>query len=385
MRVLCATSFDEMAAYADDWDRLAGGMPFRGWTWLSHWWRHYGPANEAEAARTRLATLCVFDGDALVGVAPWYVERSAMHGRVLRPLGSGEVCSEYLGILCDPGREEAVLDSLADYLVKNAAGKEPGAVRWDLLDLDTVDPEDRETPALIERLAGSGCLIHKRPAMSCWRLELPTSWESYIAAASRNLRRHVRRLERDLLSTDRVALHAATRLAQLPEAMDILVDLHQRRRKALGDAGCFASPRFLAFYRDVVPEMLCHGQVQFYWLELDGQPVAAEFQLVGNGVLYQYQSGVDPAAMTHQPGKLIYVAILRRAIAEGYRAFDFLRGDEPYKAHFGARARPMHAFRIAPRRPVARLRHNLWVAKNSLKQWVKKGIGREKAGMRDDG
>ena len=29
-----------------------------------------------------------------------------MHGRVLRPLGSGEVCSEYLGVLCDPAVEQ---------------------------------------------------------------------------------------------------------------------------------------------------------------------------------------------------------------------------------------------------------------------------------------
>ena len=99
--------------------------------------------------------------------------------------------------------------------------------------------------------------------------------------------------------------------------MDILVDLHQRRRQMLGEQGCFASARFLGFYRDVVPELFRRGQVQLYWLELDGQPVAAEYHLVGDGMLYVYQAGVDPESMEHQPGKLINLMILRQAIGRG--------------------------------------------------------------------
>lgn len=372
MRVYCLTALDELTPYADDWERLAAGLPFRGWTWLSNWWRHYGPRNDAETLRTRLATLCVFDNDdSLVGIAPWYLDCSAMRGRVLRPLGCGEVCSEYVGILCLPGREEPVVESLADFLLQNAFDDDPAAMRWDLLDLDGIDAEDREVSALVNCLAGSDCLVHRRPGMSCWRLELPTNWETYVASLSRNLRRDIRRLERDLLDTDRVVLHRVQRIEELPEAMDIFVDLHQRRRKALGEAGCFASARFLAFYRDVVPDLLRHGQLQFYWLELDGRPVAAEYQLVGNGILYEYQAGMDPAAMEHQPGKLINAAILRQAIAGGYRAFDFLRGNENYKARFGAKPRPTVRFRVAPHRPVAQLRHSLWVAGRNVKDWVK--------------
>jgi len=374
MRVCCLTSLDELTPYADDWDRLAAGVPFRGWTWLSHWWRHYGPRNETEALRSRLATLCVFDDDALIGVAPWHLECSALRGRVLRPLGSGEVCSDYLGILCHPAREEAVVESLADYLVKDAFDNNPDAIRWDLLDLDGIDAEDRAVPALVDQLAASGCSVDRRAGANCWRMDVPVDWTSYLASFGKSRRRDMRRLEQKLADTDHVVLRRVERIEELSEAMDILADLHQRRRRSLGEAGCFASVRFLAFYRDVVPDLLRRGQLHFYWLEIDGKPVAAEFQLVGNGVLYAYQSGIDPEAMEHRPGNLINAAILREAIAGGYRAFDFLRGDEPYKARFGAQPRPSVEFRVAPHRPVARLRHNLWLAGNNVKQWVKRGI-----------
>jgi CelD/BcsL family acetyltransferase involved in cellulose biosynthesis len=375
MRIVDFTSLDELAPYADDWERLTSGVPFRSWTWLSHWWRHYGPENDTDALRTRLAVLGVFDDTGLlIGVAPWYLESSAVHGRVLRPLGSGEVCSDYVSVLCYPAAEAVVVEALAEYLVENALSDDPAGLHWDLLELDGVDAEDPTVADLVNSLSASGCTVHRRPGMNCWQLELPVDWDSYVASLGKNMRRDVRRLERELLHTDRVTLHSIARLDELPEAMNILVELHQRRRQMLGEEGCFASARFLGFYRDVVPELLLRGQVQFYWLELDGRPVAAEFQLVGNGMLYFYQAGVDPAAMEHQPGKLINVAILRQAIERGYRGFDFLRGDEPYKARFGARPRPSVEFRVIPRRAVAQLRHNLWLAGDNLKQWVKRGI-----------
>ena len=374
MRIVHFSTADSLLPYADDWDRLTAGVPFRSWTWLWHWWRHYGPQHDADEPRTRLAVLGVFDdAGSLMGVAPWYLDCSALHGRVLRPLGSGKVCSDYLSVLYHPGAEEAVLDALAEYLVEGAGADDANALRWDLLDLGNIDAEDRAVPSLVDRLADTGCVVHCRPGVNCWRLDLPTNWESYIASLSRNLRRDLRRLERELLDTDRVVLHSPTCLDELANAMDILVDLHQRRRKALGETGCFTSARFLGFYRDVVPELLRRGLVQFHWIELDGKPVAAEYALVGNGTLYCYQAGVDPASLQHQPGKLINLAILRRAIERGDRAFDFLRGDEPYKARFGARPRPSVEYRVVPRRTVAQLRHNLWLAGSGMKNWMKRG------------
>jgi CelD/BcsL family acetyltransferase involved in cellulose biosynthesis len=370
MRVFCLTTLDELARYADDWERLAGGVPFRSWTWLAHWWRHYGPQSETESLRTRLATLCVFDdADALVGIAPWYLDCSAMRGRALRPLGSGEVCSDYLSILCQPGREEAVVAAVADWLVENAAGDEPDAVRWDLLQLDGIDANDRTMARLVDHLSAAGCSVHRRSQANCWRLDLPTTWDDYFASLGKHLRRDVRRLEREL-GAGRVALHVATRLDELPRAMEILVDLHQRRRTMLGERGCFASARFAAFHRDVAAELLRCGQVQLYWLEIDGRPAAAEYHLVGDGMLFVYQSGIEPQLLEYKPGYLINLMILRRAIEQGYRAYDFLRGDEPYKARFGAQPRPSLELRIVPPRAAAQLRHSLWQAGSSVKHWL---------------
>jgi CelD/BcsL family acetyltransferase involved in cellulose biosynthesis len=155
--------------------------------------------------------------------------------------------------------------------------------------------------------------------------------------------------------------------------MEILTDLHQRRRRSLAEAGRFASPRFTAFHRAVAGPLLAAGRLRLHWLERAGRPIAAEYHLAGGAVIYAYQAGVDPDALEHEPGSLITLAVLRRAMDEGYREFDFLRGDEPYKAHWRAEPCAGVELRLVAPRPLAQLRHGLWLAGSGVKRWATAG------------
>jgi len=373
MQVFCLSGLHELAPYADDWDRLSAGTPFRSWAWLSTWWRHYGQADGSGPAAPRLFVLCVFDfDDTLVGLAPWYLDGRGPSGRVVRLLGSGEVCSDYLGVLCQAGMEDRVAQVMADHLTELAAADGRDPLRWDLLELEGVDAQDRAVSRLIEHLAERGNTVHRRAGPNCWRIELPHTWDAYLAMLSKSHRRQLRRLQRKLLDSGRAVLHSVRQSDELPPAIDLLVDLHQRRRRALGEPGCFASTRFTAFHRAAMRQLLLQRQLQLHWLELDGQPVAAEYHLAADGVIYAYQSGIDPDALDRQPGRLITLATLRRAIEQGYRAFDFLRGDEPYKAHYRARPRPSLSVRVVPDRAAAQLRYGLWQAGCNVKRWIKR-------------
>ena len=375
MQVFCLSGLDELAPYAHDWDRLSAGVPFRSWAWLSAWWRHYGQARSSGFGRPRLFVLCVFDlDDTLVGLAPWYSEGGGPSGRVVRLLGSGEVCSDYLSLLCQAGMKDQVAQAVAEQLSELGVAEDCDPEHWDLLELQGVDAQDHAVHRLIEHLAERGNTVHRRAGPNCWRIELPQTWDEYLATLSKSHRKQVRRLERNLLHSGRAVLHTVRRSDELPRAIDLLIELHQRRRRALGERGRFASRRFAAFHREVMPQLLLDGQLQLHWLELDGKPVAAEYQMAAGGVIYAYQSGIDPDALGQQPGRLITLAILRRAIERGYRAFDFLRGDEPYKAHFRTQARPSLAVRVVPDRTSAQLRHGLWLAGSNAKRWIKSSL-----------
>ena len=184
----------------------------------------------------------------------------------------------------------------------------------------------------------------------------------------------MRRLETRYLDTGRAVLRPTSTDAEFDPAMDALIDLHQRRWQAQGEPGCFASPRFTAFHRQVGRRLLQQGLLWLYRLELDGRTIAADYGFTGDGLLYAYQGGVEPEALEDEPGRLMNVAALKQAMQAGLRGVDYLRGDEPYKAHFRAVPRRSSELRIAAPRSSARLRQTAWNAGENFKQWAKRRL-----------
>jgi CelD/BcsL family acetyltransferase involved in cellulose biosynthesis len=353
------------------WSDLAGDIPFRGWHWYATWWLHYGGSGE-------LYVLAVRDErQSLVAVAPWYLSRSAAQGRVLRFLGSGEVCSDYQTILCRTGCEALAASALAEFLTDArgslSAWVTGGSDAWDLLELTGVEAGDDTIQAVLARLAADGHELYLRPGLHCWRLALPDSWEAYEAMLSKSHRKQLRRLQSRVLDAGRAVMHTVAGPDDFEQAWNILIDLHQRRWQAVGQPGVFDSPRFAAFHRDVAAEFLDQGRLRLHWLELDGAPAAAEYHLAGGDTVFAYQSGADPLRREDEPGRLIALTTLRAAMDEGFRYVDFLRGDEPYKAHFRATPRPCVEIRVVPPRASSRMRHGMWAAGRKIKKWLSHG------------
>ena len=364
------SSLARSAPLTDGWNELARGVPFRRFEWLESWWRAYGQHSDKE-----LCVLAAYDSTGtLLGLAPWYVARSAGDRCRLRFLGSGEVCSDYLSVLCRPGRENDVTLALSDWLCAPETDAMADRPRWELLELGGADEHDVVVRDLVMHLAAQGNLVHRRNRASCWRVNLPSEWNSYLATLSKSHRKQVRRLERRYFDTGRARLHVAETEQELQYGLEMLVRLHQRRWESLGQRGCFSSARFASFYAESAARLFLAGNLRLVWLDVDGCTVAAEYQVLGNGVVYAYQSGIDPWALEHEPGRLITLATLRLAIDEGRHAFDFLRGDESYKAHWRAHPRPAQEIRVVADTASARLRHNLWLAGDSVKSWIKSGL-----------
>jgi CelD/BcsL family acetyltransferase involved in cellulose biosynthesis len=150
--------------------------------------------------------------------------------------------------------------------------------------------------------------------------------------------------------------------------------LHQRRRKSLGEPGCFASRLFHDFHREATERLLARGQLRLSSFELDGSPAAAEYHLADASTTYAYQGGVDPDRLAEEPGRLSTILCLRAAIAEGHTRMDFLRGDEPYKAHWRAAPQPTFDYRIIPNRRLARLRGRVLNVTGAITDWMRQTI-----------
>lgn len=360
------TTSTELAALQTPWNILAVGRPMCSWNWLATWWKLYGNSDGRE-----LHVLAVYDNaendeGMLVGIAPWYIERTKVGGNVIQPLGSGQVCTDHLSLICRPDYVGTVATTIANYLTDNDD-------EWDRLELLSIDDGDEAMGLLVAELEARDGLVTCQRAGNCWVVDLPQTWDEYLASLSRSHRRQLRKCYDEKVDSGRSRWHLVTKPSELEEAWQILIDLHQRRRNGLGEAGCFASPEFTRFHRDVINQLLAVGQLRMSWIELDGTPFTAEYHFNSPDTVYTYQSGMDASRLDESPGRLAYLLTAKRAIEEGYTHLDFLRGDEPYKAHFRAEAKPTFDYHVFPNRPLARLRGQVMSAAMTVKDWVKQG------------
>lgn len=356
----------------DEWNALAGEIPFRRWEWLAGWWR------ELRGFGDQLFIVCVRDeADQLVGLAPWFRRWRPGLGRVMHFIGSGIVCSDYLTLLVDPQRRAEIVDFIAGWLVG------PAGTQWDAIELEAIDPRDETLQRLVRRLAESGSDVVQSENQCCWQLDLKPSWDEYVATLTTSRRSKVRKLTRNLFDTGRAQVRHAESESDLERGWPILVNLHQRRRRTLGDPGCFRDPRFERFLKRATSQLLAQGRARLQWIELDGEPVAVELDFVGDDIAYLYQSGIEPARENESPGWLGTMSTLRHFTESGFRAYDFIRGNEPYKSQWGAQPVSLVDLRIVPRRSVPRARHRVWLALEAAKHVVRPLRERYRAKLRD--
>lgn len=329
-----------------EWEELVARSHARGPAatpaWLSTWWRVFGGGGR------RLHALTVRDDRRLVGLA-FLVGRSTrlLHTipvRRLELLGSGEteedeICSEYLGVVSERGYEERVASALATTI----AAELPGT---DEILLPAMDATDPMVGALETALSRRGYEVTRAQQVAPY-IELPGSFDAYLAALPSShryaLRRSLRDFERWAGSTSRV--HWATNEPELAEGFAILQRLHRER---WGSPGVFGSARFRTFHRAVLPELMRRGELRLGWLEAHGRPLAAVYNVVTQRGVSFYQSG-RTLDLPHglRVGVVLHAHAIRRSIDEGLAEYDFLAGDSRYKLELSTNTRPVVALRAA--------------------------------------
>ncbi len=210
-------------ALAADWNRLAGDIPCRRWEWLEPWWRHYALADDE-----LFALIARDDGGQVRAIAPWFIRGSLAQGRVVRFLGSGDVCSDYLTIFSDAEHRSAATAALVVFLLEDAADA------WDLIELTGVPAGDETIDEFIAQLQRRDVLVDQQPGESCWRLNLPNDWDEYVGTLSKTRRERTRQIVRRQFEAGRAVTKRATIRGDLRELYDLLIELHQKRPRVIG-------------------------------------------------------------------------------------------------------------------------------------------------------
>jgi len=264
-------------------------------------------------------------------------------------------CPDHLELLASP---EADLDALVGALAD---------VPWQVIRLANV----AQAAANIQRFRAAcerrGWTVRSNPLWRCPYLELPGSWEGFQSSLGPNLRRNIRRYERQLRQQHDVVL-TDYGPARLEEGWRHLQRLHGAR---WGGGGVFGEPAMERLHRWFGAWLADRGQLWMVTLDLDGTPAAAWYGFSFGDTHYAYQMGWDARWERQSVGTVLMGLMIRRAIERGYRTFDFLRGEEAYKTVWTGAARTCHevvVIRAGWRGAV--LRGLDWVARQRTKLWL---------------
>ncbi|MBL8890420.1 MAG: GNAT family N-acetyltransferase [Planctomycetaceae bacterium] len=359
---LSVTLIDSSASWqacAADWDELTLRHPLHGQAWLRSWWEEYGQH------QGQLAILRIDHMGHCVGFAPLFVERT-WKGTALRFLGSGTTCTDYLDIFCRPEWSVRIGQALGKWIASSSCHSLFG--RIDLIELEGHQANAAGVTALQDALAQSGWTEEIASLESCWVVSFPRTWDEYLQALSHRGRRRARNAMKNLHS-GLMSYHAWHEHDEIVANWQVFVELHQKRRHQKGEPGCFAEGHFESFLRRAAFRLAEQGQASLVALRLDNKFIAAALQLHTENRTCLYQTGMDSNYIKLEPGHVINAIMLESCQAKGIGQFDFLRGNEPYKARWNAFATPLVRTRLWNPRLTTQVRARMVAMGRCVKQW----------------
>lgn len=318
---------DPVAFTTLDWTNLVEEDPegtfFHTSRFLKLYWEEFG------APQPRIAFV---QADA----EPQAVAAFDLREGTLAFLGGSEV-TDYMGPV-----GTAAADSAAKELMAALASLDG----WDRADLRGLRRDGRWLLALAEAAGDAGLSPHVSPDGVAPYLDLPGTFDGYLAGLQGKQRHEIRRKDRRL----REAFPDARVVDSTPDTvaadLDRFVELH---RSSSGEKGKFMVPGMELFFRRLADALLPDGTFRLSFLEAGGKAIAGavgfrdgkRFRLYNSA----YEHGQGPVA----PGMVLVAELIRAAIDEGCEGFDFLKGDLGYKYRFGPR--PRRIARLLLRRP----------------------------------
>lgn len=302
--------------WIDIYGRCPGATPFQRPEWVLAWIDAFAPRE--------LFAIEVRDRQRLVGLALLLIYPRDDQS-VLAFAGGG--VSDYLGMLCEAGREADVLQAVIATVQAD----------WNVLELT-----DLRANSEILKLHSLKPYIREHDL--CSVLDLPGTHDELLHIFSKRQRANLRNASSRLDRAGGGIVEAATQ-ENLSEFLDDLFRLHTTRWSQSGEPGVLRDARVRQFHRFCAPALHAQGILKLHRMRVNGHTAAILYSLWDRDTVFCYLQGFDLAYATLSPGTQLMFAVMSEAIDASIRKFDFLRGQEAYKQHW--RPQPSPTFRIA--------------------------------------
>jgi len=327
-----ATEYQDSSVFntlAQQWNHLitlcSTNTPFLTWQCQKTWWKY-----DNQGRHLRIITVSEENGR-LCGIAPLYSEEKNGEQKLML-LGSADLC-DYLDFIVVKGEEEHFYHTLLSYLISSAKQKT-------ILCLNSLQQHSPTLHYFKENSYSKFYTLDIHLEDTAPSLNLPSDFESYLNRLSKKDRHEIRRKMRRAEKGSKIDFKRINHLPQIMLKMPSFLNLFS---KSAGEKREFLNRQREMFFLTLAQEFSGMGWLELFTLSFDEKEVAYLLCFNYHDTIYLYNSAYDPSYSTFSPGIVAITYCIEDAINRRIKRFDFLRGNEPYKYHFGAQDQKLYA------------------------------------------
>lgn len=328
--IVTLSALPPLEALAQEWRALearAHASFFVSWSWIGPWLSTL-PVN----IRPRLVRAS--RGDRVLGLA--VVVESPIRalpipfGRAAWLHATGQsrldgITIEHNGFLVDAGCAQSVRDGMLAFLMDESRP-------WRRISMPMLGGgvQPHAMPEANTRL------VQTRSSKPCWIVDLNktrASVNGHLGLLSAKARASLRRTLRACEALGPLRVEEANDLATAQQFMASLLDLHERRWKALAVPSAFATPFAQRFHAELLAQAFNRGEVQLLRVRAGSRDMGFLYNFVHGDRVSFYQSGFDYELLDSRfsIGLATLAVAIEHNARQGHQVFDFLGGAAQYK------------------------------------------------------
>jgi len=287
--------------------------------WLSTWWEVFG-GNE------RLSLITVTDRGKIIGIAPLIITKViSKAGFELRKLAFvGDGLTDYHDLLISHERRKEILQALIGFVLSNEKN-------WDAIHFRNIRSDSPNLPILRDSLKDTSLTFTERINIKAPYISIDCDWLKYYNALGKNIRSDMRRRLNCLTKKGKAEFVRIHETDDVTNTLHIIKSIHVKCRQAKGEISWYTDEKRLRFVSLILERFGDLKWLDIVFLKLNDRIVAYYLGFIYDNVVYFWNTGFDPEFSGLSPGKLLLHHWIKDSFAVGYREFDFMVGQEPYK------------------------------------------------------
>jgi CelD/BcsL family acetyltransferase involved in cellulose biosynthesis len=309
----------ELPSLQSRWEELflsRANEPSLSFEWTSAMARHHVRGDD------RAFLVSVERDGRLVAVVPLVLRTHKVMGRAIRLLSPiSEQYNTHSDLLVE-SHEEALVEAVVSGLCAIDA-------EWDCFRMARLLEENPLVPVLRRAIRGAGHLQGTHEGLPAYVLELPPSYDEYLAERSPKFRNHLKRVERKLQAAGTVEVHELNHVSRFDEAFGALLRVEQASWKQSHGTAITAVERQTGFYRHLAETALERDRIHLQWLTIAGRPIAYNLGYLTASGYHYLKTSYDHEFRPMSPATYLRARLIEGLVARGLGRLDF--PGEPYE------------------------------------------------------